>query len=84
MVQPMAQNKRKKKKHSKQLYMVKREKPQALVSASKLLGDYSGSIKMPTDFLNKTCEKRSKTEKVNITITFYIFEIAQVTNFSLK
>ena len=39
MVQPMAQNKRKKKKHSKQLYMVKREKPQALVSASKLLGD---------------------------------------------
>ena len=39
---------------------------------------------MPTDFLNKTCEKKSKTEKVNITITFYIFEIAQVTNFSLK
>ena len=39
---------------------------------------------MPTDFLNKTCKKGSKTENANITIKFYIFEIAQVPNFSLK
>ena len=34
------------------------------------------------DFLNKTCKKssKSKTEKKNITIEFYIFEIVQVPN----
>ena len=39
---------------------------------------------MPIDFLNKTCRKRSKTERVNIIIEFNIFEIVQVQNFSLK
>ena len=27
------------------------------------------------DILNKTCKKRSKTEKENITIKFYVFQI---------
>ena len=48
------------------------------------LGDESGNIKIPADFLNKTYKKKSKTEKVNITIEFYIFLIVKVQNFSLK
>ena len=39
---------------------------------------------MPTDLLDKTYKKSSKTEKVNITIEFYIFEIVQVPNISLN
>ena len=34
------------------------------------------------DFLDKTCQIRSKTKKVNITIEFYIFEIVLVPNVS--
>ena len=32
-------------------------------------------------YWKKTCKKRSKTEKVNIIIGFYIFKIVQVLNF---
>ena len=40
---------------------------------------------MPTDFLNKTFKKRPKTEKVNTTIEFYIFEINSAgSKFQLK
>ena len=34
------------------------------------------------DILEKTCKEKSKTEKVNITIDFYMFEIG--TKFQLK
>ena len=40
--------------------------------------------KCQTDLLDKTYKKSSKTEKVNITIEFYIFEIVQVPNISLN
>ena len=33
------------------------------------------------DFFDQTCKNRPKTEKENITIEFYIFEIVSVQNF---
>ena len=39
---------------------------------------------MPVEFLDKTCKKRSKTEKVKITIKFYIFKTVHVPNFMLN
>ena len=33
------------------------------------------------DFFDQTCKNRPKTEKENITIEFYIFEIVFVQNF---
>ena len=62
--------------YAKQLYMVKQEKSLAL--------NFWEINQVTLDVLNKTCNKRSKTEKVNITIEFYIFEIVQVPNFSLN
>ena len=35
-------------------------------------------------FFDKTYRKRSKTERVNITIEFHIFEIVEVQNFSFN
>ena len=64
--------------------MVNKKSHWLQVSASKLLGYESGKIKIPTDFLNKIFKKISKTEKVTITIEFYIFELVQVPNYSLK
>ena len=43
-----------------------------------------GSSKCQKGFLDKTCKIRSQTEKVNITIEFYIFEIVLVPNYSLN
>ena len=40
--------------------------------------------KCQMDFFDKTCKKRSKTEKVNILIEFYKFQIVWVSNFSLN
>ena len=53
-------------------------------SLSNLLGDRSGSIKIPKNVLDKTCKKSSKTDKMNITIKFYIFKIVLVPNFKLN
>ena len=39
---------------------------------------------MPTDFLNKTCKKKSKTEKVNDAIKFYIIRDSPGTKSQLK
>ena len=39
---------------------------------------------MPNGFLDKTCKKRSKAEKGNITIQYDIFEIAYVPNIGLN
>ena len=36
------------------------------------------------DFLDKTCKKRSITEKANITIEFYIFEVVLIQKFILN
>ena len=36
------------------------------------------------NFFNKTCRESSKTEQVNITIEFYIFEIVEVPHFNLN
>ena len=40
--------------------------------------------KCQMDFLDKTCKIRSKLEKVNIIIEFYIFEVVLTPNFSLN
>ena len=42
------------------------------------------TLKWQIDFLEKTSEEKSKTEKVNVTIGFYIFEKVQVPSFSLN
>ena len=42
---------------------------------SSLLGDSSGNIKISNGFFGQNLQKRSKTEKVNITKEFFIFEI---------
>ena len=39
--------------------------------------------KCQINFFNSACRKKSKTEQVNITIEFYIFEIVKVSNFKL-
>ena len=39
---------------------------------------------MPNGFFGQTCKIRSKTEKVNIIIKFYIFKMVLVPNFSLN
>ena len=54
------------------------------VSANKLLGDQSGGIKMSDWFFGQNLQKRSKTEKYNITLEFYVFEIVSVPNFILN
>ena len=41
------------------LYGKKKKRHRLQVSASKLLGAQSSNIKMPTDFLNKTCKKKA-------------------------
>ena len=51
------------------------------VSTNKLLGDQSGGIKMSDSFFGQNLQKRSKTEKYNITLEYYIFEIVSVSNF---
>ena len=56
-------NERKKKKHAKQLYMVKQESHWLQAPASKLLRYYSGNIKMPIEVLNKTCKNDLKQKK---------------------
>ena len=39
---------------------------------------------MPNGFFGKTCKKGIKTEKKNIAIELYIFEIVLESNFSLN
>ena len=49
------------------------------VSVAKILGGKSGNTKLLNQFLDKTCKKglkKSKTEKVNINIKFFIFKLA--------
>ena len=36
------------------------------------------------DFSDKTCKIRSKTEKMKITVEFYMFEVVLVPNFTLN
>ena len=45
-----------------------------------LLGDYSGNINMPNGFFGQYLQKRSKTEKKNITIEIYTIKLVGVLN----
>ena len=54
------------------------------VSTSKLLEGLSGNIKIPNRFLKQSLQKTSKTEKMNTTIEFCIFEIVLGTKFQLN